>query len=370
MKQIGIIFIWLAALFSWSTSVSQSDTLCESNAIGTYYVVGWPGSTFTWDTQGNGVVTGQGNDSISVAWTSGPGNYTLSVFETSSDGCDGPIQLLDIVILPEYAITENVQICLGNTFTLPDGGIVNSSGTYISNLTTVAGCDSIVTTILDVVPVITNTVNAEICAGGSYTLPDGSTVTTAGSYDVTLVSAAGCDSIVTTILDVVPVITNTVNAEICAGGSYTLPDGSTVTTAGSYDVTLVSAAGCDSIVTTILDVVPVITNTVNAEICAGGSYTLPDGSSVTAAGSYDVTLVSVGGCDSIVTTILDVVPVITNTINAEICAGGSYTLPDGSSVSVAGSYDLTLVSAAGCDSIVTTILDVVPVIANTVNAEI
>jgi len=171
-------------------------------------------------------------------------------------------------------------------------------------------------------------INAEICNGQSYTLPDGSTVTAAGSYDVTLTSAAGCDSIVTTIIDIIPIVTNTVNAEICNGQLYTLPDGTTVTAAGSYDVTLTSVAGCDSIVTTILDIIPIVTNTVNAEICNGQLYTLPDGTTVAAAGSYDVTLTSVAGCDSIVTTVLDVVPIVTNTVNAEICNGQSYTLPD------------------------------------------
>ncbi len=215
----------IASLFSLTPVWGQADSLCVSDANGFYHVDGWVGSTFTWDAQGYGVIIGQGNDSVSVAWTANPGTYTLSVFETSIDGCDGPIQYLTIEILPEPVVIIDIQICLGNTFTLPDGSVVSSSGIYDVVLQSVLGCDSTITTNLDVVPVLTSITNAEICNGQSYTLPDGSIVSAAGSYDVTLTSVAGCDSIVTTILDVIPVLTSTTNTEICNGQSYTLPDG-------------------------------------------------------------------------------------------------------------------------------------------------
>jgi gliding motility-associated-like protein len=288
---------------------------------------------------------------------------------TSVAGCDSIVTtILDVV--PVLMNTVNAEICAGGSYTLPDGSTVTTAGSYDVTLTSVAGCDSIVTTILDIIPIVTNTVNAEICAGGSYTLPDGSIVTTAESYDVTLTSVAGCDSIVTTVLIVNPVYNIAVNAQICNGQSYTLPNGTSVNTSGSYIVTLPTISGCDSIVTTTLDVVPVLTNTINAEICAGGSYTLPDGSTVTTAGSYDVTLTSVAGCDSIVTTILDVVPVYTILVNAEICSGNSYVLPDGVSVNSSGSYTVTLNTIAGCDSTVITQLIVLPVFITSVSAEI
>lgn len=120
----------IAGMFSLTPAWGQADSLCISDAIGSYHVVGWTGSTFTWDAQGNGVVTGQGNDTVSVAWTAVAGSYTLSVFETSIDGCDGPTQYLTIEILPEPVSIIDIQICTGQSYTLPDGIVVSVSGMY------------------------------------------------------------------------------------------------------------------------------------------------------------------------------------------------------------------------------------------------
>lgn len=71
---------------------AQTDTVCVGNPVGNYHVIGSPGSTFVWDAFGNGVITGQGNDTISVTWTNVPGLYNLEVIEISQDGCSGTPQ--------------------------------------------------------------------------------------------------------------------------------------------------------------------------------------------------------------------------------------------------------------------------------------
>ena len=57
---------------------------------------------------------------------------------------------------------------------LPNGQAVSQPGVYTSNLTTTAGCDSVVTTTLSFisvsVPVITAQGSTTFCAGGSVTL--------------------------------------------------------------------------------------------------------------------------------------------------------------------------------------------------------
>ena len=116
----------IAGLCSLTPVWGQADSLCVSDPIGSYHVVGWAGSTFTWDAQGNGVILGQGNDSVSVAWTAVAGTYTLSVFETSADGCDGPMQYLTIEILPEPTTIVDVQICSGQTYVLPNGDVITN----------------------------------------------------------------------------------------------------------------------------------------------------------------------------------------------------------------------------------------------------
>jgi hypothetical protein len=346
------------------------------------------------------------------------GSY-LDVF-TGSNGCDSVVTT-DLTVNPVFAITVDAQVCNGQSFTLPDGSTVSTSGTYPVTLTSVNGCDSVVTTDLSVISVLTTSVDASICNGSSYTLPDGSVVTAAGLYDVTLTSSGGCDSIVTTNLSILPVFTLTVDASICDGDSYVLPDGSSVSAGGQYPVTLSSGAGCDSTITTNLTLVPILSSTVSvsicdgetyfaggadqttsgtyidvltgingcdsivttdltvnpvfaitvdAQVCNGQSFTLPDGSTVSTSGTYPVTLTSVNGCDSVVTTDLSVISVLTTSVDASICNGSSYTLPDGSVVTAAGLYDVTLTSSGGCDSIITTNLSILPIFNLSVDASI
>jgi gliding motility-associated-like protein len=221
-----------------------------------------------------------------------------------------------------------------------------------------AGCDSIVTTDLTVVNALSTSVTEQICSGQTFTLPDGSIVSASGLYPVTLQSSAGCDSIVTTDLTVVTVLSTSVTEQICSGQTFTLPDGSVVSASGLYPVTLQSSAGCDSIVTTDLTVVNALSTSVTEQICSGQTFTLPDGSVVSASGLYPVTLQSSAGCDSIVVTDLKVnIPTTTN-VNALICTGQTYTLPDGNVVSNGGTYPVTLTASNGCDSIVSTVITV------------
>ena len=80
--------------------VAQTDTLCQSDPVGNYHVVGLANSTYFWDTQGDGTITGvQGNDSVQINWANGPGNYQLTVTETSSQGCLGLPITLNIVVI-------------------------------------------------------------------------------------------------------------------------------------------------------------------------------------------------------------------------------------------------------------------------------
>jgi uncharacterized protein YabE (DUF348 family) len=295
------------------------------------------------------------------------GQYPVTL--TSSGGCDS-IVTTNLTVNSVLTASVDASICQGQSFTLPDGSTVTASGQYPVTLTSSGGCDSIVTTNLTVNSVLTASVDASICQGQSFTLPDGSTVTASGQYPVTLTSSGGCDSIVTTNLTVNSVLTASVDASICQGQSFTLPDGSTVTASGQYPVTLTSSGGCDSIVTTNLTVNSVLTASVDASICQGQTFTLPDGSTVTASGQYPVTLTSSGGCDSIVTTNLTVSSVLTTSVDASICQGQSFTLPDGSSVTAAGQYPVTLTSSGGCDSIVTTNLTVNSVLTSSVDASI
>lgn len=190
-----------------------------------------------------------------------------------------------------------------------------------------------------------------------------------GNYTVTLIanSPNGCNDTIKQPVTVLSNVTSTQNPVICTGGNYTLPGGAVVSAAGTYVDTLTSAGGCDSIITTNLTVNAFVTGLQNPVICAGGSFTLPGGTVVSVAGTYVDTLTAQAGCDSIVTTNLTINPAVTVNQSGTICTGSTYTLPGGAVVSAAGTYSDTLTTGAGCDSIIVTTLSVVNVLTSTQN---
>jgi len=288
---------------------------------------------------------------------SSAGTYPVTL--TSTEGCDSIITT--ILSVDEVLTSDNpVAICEDESYTLPDGAMVSSAGTYPVTLTSIQGCDSVVNTIVTVFALVEESQSVSICEGDSYTLPDGTQVSTAGTYPVTIMADVGCDSVFTTILTITDALMEDNPVSICEGENYTLPDGTEVNTAGSYPVTLTSMQGCDSIANTILTVLPPIEESESVSICEGDSYTLVDGTQVSVTGIYPVTVMVAGGCDSIFTTTLSITDVLMEDNPVSICEGESYTLPDGSVVNTAGTYPLTLTSTEGCDSVVNTILTISP----------
>ena len=85
----------------------------------------------------------------------------------SVNGCDSVINV-DLTFVPQYDFTDNIQICEGDSMFI--GGLwYYSSDTVDVNLVSQFGCDSIITTILSVIPcqepfLISSTDN--ICGGG------------------------------------------------------------------------------------------------------------------------------------------------------------------------------------------------------------
>lgn len=271
------------------------------------------------------------------------------------NGCDSLRRTINLSVKNVTAAISNVNICAGQTYTLPSGAVVNSSGIYRDTLRYVSGCDSLQRTVNLTVKSFTSLMtNVAICLGQTYTLPWGTVVSTAGTYKDTLRYVTGCDSIRRTVnLVVQNFTTSNINANLCNGKTYTLPWGAVVNTAGIYRDTLRYSTGCDSIRRVVNVTVQNFTAAIsNINICSGQTYTLPSGTVVSSSGIYKDTLRYVSGCDSLQRTINLTVQSFTSPItNVAICSGQTYTLPWGAIVSTAGIYRDTLRHATGCDSI-------------------
>jgi len=287
----------------------------------------------------------------------------LDTFATAA-GCDS-ILVLNLFVKPYITHLIDTSICQGQSYIF-NGINYTSVQTGLLDTFTTAGCDSIVTLNLTVNPYITNTINASICQGQSYTF-NGIAYTSAQTGLLDTFTTAGCDSIVTLNLTINPYITNTVNATICQGQSYTF-NGVNYTTAQNGLLDTFTTAGCDSIVSLNLTINPYITNTVNATICQGQSYTF-NGVNYTTSQIGLLDTFATAACDSVVTLNLSITPYITNTVNSTICQGQSYTF-NGVNYSTAQTGLLDTFATAACDSIVTLNLSVTPYIINTVNSTI
>ncbi|MCX6230149.1 MAG: SBBP repeat-containing protein [Bacteroidetes bacterium] len=113
-------------------------------------------------------------------------------------------------------------------------------------------CDSIT---INVFPLSNTLLNPVICQDDSFKVAS-HFYTVAGNYSDTLTTVNGCDSIITTYLTVNPKMQTTLNPVICQGESFQCGIHN-YTVSGIYSDTLLSYKACDSIVTINLTVVAV-----------------------------------------------------------------------------------------------------------------
>ncbi len=283
------------------------------------------------------------------------GNYADTL--QAANGCDSIVNLVLTINQPNASSSQQT-ICAGSSYNF-NGATLTTQGTYHDTLQNVNGCDSVVTLVLSVQQAVTSAVSATVCQGSGYNF-NGQTLTSAGTYTDTLITASGCDSIVTLTLSLSAPVVTVINRNICSGSSYNF-NGTSLNTPGTYYDTLSTVAGCDSIVQLNLQVNTSISTSYSAFVCQGSTYNF-NGVTLTAGGTYTDTLQAGGGCDSIVTLHLTIHPSATYQLSASICAGSSYNF-NGQQLAVAGTYHDTLFTQYGCDSIVTLTLGVNPVIS-------
>jgi gliding motility-associated-like protein len=329
-----------------------------------------PGASFTWtvtQTGATGANAGAGNTInqtlFATAQAAGTVVYTIT---PTLNGCLGTPAPVTVTVNPIYTdIDEFAFICPGQTHTYQNV-TYSVPGQYPVVLTSVSGCDSIVTLNLELMDAFTSTLNESICQGESYTF-SGSDYSAPGTYTANLISTAGCDSIVTLNLTVNPVYSLSFEAEVCQGQTYAYA-GNVYDATGDYPVMFQSAQGCDSLMTLQLTITPAYSQTVDAEICNGESY-LFEGSLYDEAGTYTEVYQTQDGCDSLIVLNLTVHPTPTTSVNESFCQGDTFWY-DGQSYTSGGAYPLIYQTVHGCDSLVNLILTELPRYEFTINEEI
>jgi len=377
---------------------------------------------------------GNGSNGQTLAATTS-GTYSVTV--TDANGCTGTDNFtLTVGTSLSPIISGNLDICAGETTTLDAGAgyasytwstgantqtiTVNTSGIYFVTVSDATGCtgETSQTVTLSSNPAVVIAGANNICTGETATLDAGAgfnsyiwsngeatqtiSVTTSGAYSVTVSNAAGCsgtDSF-TVAVNANPATTITGSTTFCTGSSTALNAGAgfnsyiwsngevtqsiTVSTAGTYSVTVSNAFGCtgadDITVTESASLSPAISG--DLDLCQGETTTLDAGAgyatyswsntaggqttAVSTSGAYTVTVSDAGGCTGTASAVVTVnnnpVPDVSGP--ASICIGETATLNAGAgytaylwgngsngqtlAATTSGTYSVTVTDANGC----------------------
>ena len=411
----SIVTLTLIVKEKTEVTISNNGPVCEGEII-TFNVVTTPeNATYNWSGP-NGFTSSNKNPSISNVTTDHAGTFYLTV---SVDGKDFPTAETEVIVINKK--TENISITIqeGDSYSFGEQKLT-TAGVYQNTFTSSTGCDSIVTLTLTVEELspITISNNGPLCEGESLTFtvvdapqnaeykwegPNGfsssvsnptiSNVTTdnAGTYTLTVSANGKSYPTAETKVVINAKKTNNVTAYIKEQETYPF-GGKQLTVSGTYQDTLTSVTGCDSIVILSLTVLTkdtlIISN--NGPICqndalqliiintpenATYAWTGPNGFTSTEkspsiqdaipenAGSYTLTAIADGKEYQAKTEVI-IYPNQDVQLFDTIMSNETY-LFNQQTLKESGIYTQTLKSVTGCDSIVTLNLTVkeIPVVS-------
>ncbi|MDR1006396.1 MAG: gliding motility-associated C-terminal domain-containing protein [Bacteroidales bacterium] len=269
----------------------------------------------------------------------------IHTFE-NANGCDSTLTL-NLQIGNHDDTIINAEICNGQTYD-SNGFNETSAGRYEHFLQTEFGCDSTVTLILAVNNPYDHIIYDTICSGAPYDR-FGFNVDTSGTYVQNLMTSKGCDSVITLHLYVKPSYDIRLNETICKGETYS-QYGFSADSSGQYVQSLSTIMGCDSTITLNLAVQERFDTTIDAAVCEGETYS-SNGFYVHDSGTYVRNLVSQYGCDSIVTLNLKVNYPYDTSYSLFGCFDTPISMHD-TTIDQSGDYQFRFQTINGCDSII------------------
>jgi gliding motility-associated-like protein len=255
-----------------------------------------------------------GYGAVAYEWNTSPPQHTLNAGSlragiyilTAKDtaGCEAADTVKIFALNSSPVVNHSLSLCNGSVYTI-NGHNYSAEGSYSDTLTSSAGCDSIVNTILTFHNSYRVINPVWLCSGQSFNL-NGHTYSLPGTYNDTLHSSTGCDSTISTIIHSALSYQVSNPVTICNGETYSV-NSHLYSQPGTYVDVLLSFYGCDSVVTTELSILPVYQVDNSQSICEGESYRFLN-HTYTGAGIYRDTIQSQNGCDSVVTTLLTIKP--------------------------------------------------------------
>ena len=377
LKVFAMCILFLGNSHLMAQNTLPDSAITQSVCIGEhpYEIVANPTSTYTWTiiNMGTGLQPAVGeadtthiSDSYILVDFTITGVYKLSVYEQDSNSCQGATVDLTITVNAGSSSTDVKVAC--DTYTWGDGSTNGDGLTYTTSintptftLLTVDGCDSVITLDLTINNSDASTDVQVAC--DTYTWGDGSTngdgltyTTSINTPTFTATTVNGCDSIITLDLTINNSSSSTDVQVAC--DTYTWGDGSTngdgltyTTSINTPTFTLLTVDGCDSVITLDLTINNSDASTDVQVACDtytwGDGVTNGDGNVYTSSTNTPTfTATTVNGCDSVITLDLTITASPNPFAGATdtICEGLNYDL-NGTNTGVLGT--ITWVDASG-----------------------
>jgi gliding motility-associated-like protein len=278
-------------------------------------------------------------------------------FDLSSvNGCDSTINV-SVTELPVYEEDLMLQACTG-TSVMYDGTELFPGDMQSFTLSTVAGCDSVINVMVEELLDSESEVGLQACTGTTVDY-NGTTLDPGDIQDFTFSAFNGCDSVVTVTVEELSTFASSLSFQACTGTTIDYI-GNTLNPGDSTDFIFAALNGCDSTVTVVVEELPVFASDQAFDACPGTSVTY-EGEEVMAGTSQSFTLSALNGCDSVVNVTVNELPTFASTLTLQACTGTTADY-QGSSLNPGEVADFTFAALNGCDSVVTvTVEELLPV---------
>ena len=280
-----------AILFLNTNSVIPVDIIVEAD----------PGSAITYDD-----VSGTYSFTDWPLFSTG---YTITDVISSLPVCieiTDPTQFIEMY--PLYISSTSVSLCDGDSIWLGYGWEAEA-GVYENVFESIHGCDSIITTTIDILPAVTILYQTTTCDSSE-----------AGVYYQYLENLSGCDTVIQTTISLLPIDTTYLLATTCVSSQ-----------AGFSQNTITGTDGCDSLVITTTSYMPPADTTFQYGTTCDSAQ----------AGVMQYALTGIDGCDSIVVVSTSFALVDTTYISGTSCIPAQI-----------GVFETEYTDAQGCDSLV------------------
>jgi len=285
------------------------------------------------------------------------GSQTVTLISSTNEDS---LATLNLTVAPLYNIGYNLTICQNQIPFVFSGLTFNGPGVQTAFLNSYLNCDSLVTINVNVIPFIPFAKDTVVCAHEVPFVWNGLTFTQQGSQTAIISSPNNCDIAYTLNLTVIPVQSSITNLSICSTDLPFTWNGLIFNGAGSQTTVLNSSLDCDSTVTLILTVNPILSSTTNITICEGQLPYSWNGLTFFIPGTQTTIISSSTNCDSIVTLNLTALPASYSYNFSTVCADQLPYSWNGLTFTSSTTQTIILTNAIGCDSIISFSLTVTP----------